>query len=325
MNALRAFDRYWFVPAPAARLALLRILIGSFAFAYLVFGFGVLTDVDRFGASHFVPAGVVSLLGRPLPHGVTVLLVASCIGLAIPFVLGFRYRLVAPLFALGFLWVTSYRNSWGMVFHTENLLVLHLFVLAASPAADTLSLDARERPEPPRDGAYGWPLCAMTWIVTIAYVLAGIAKLKLAGPDWAGGELLRAQIAYDNLRKIELGSNYSALGAWLVGYGAPFAVLSWLTLALELGAPIALVGRRAALGWVAAAWLFHVGVLVLMAIPFAYQLSLVAYAPFFPVERWLERPLRRLSQRLPGYITEGRARLRARLRARSQDVGNDTP
>lgn len=31
--------------------------------------------------------------------------------------------------------------------------------------------------------------------------------------------------------------------------------------------------------------LFHVGVLVLMAIPFFYQLSFVAFAPFFPVER----------------------------------------
>jgi hypothetical protein len=312
MNALRAIDRYWFVPAPPARLALLRILIGSFALAYLVFGFGVLTDVDRFGASHFVPVGVVKVLAGPLPHGVTVLLAAACIGLAIPFVLGFRYRLVAPLFSLGFLWVTSYRNSWGMIFHTENLLVLSLLVLAGSPAADALSLDARGRPEPSAGGAYGWPLRAMTWLTVIAYVLAGVAKLKLAGPDWADGELLRAQVAYDNLRKIELGSNYSALGARLVEYVAPFAALSWLTLALELGAPIALLGSRAALGWVAAAWLFHIGVLVLMAIPFLYQLSLVAYAPFFPVERWLGPPVRRLSAGFARALAERRARSRAR-------------
>ena len=40
------------------------------------------------------------------------------------------YRVTAPLAALGMLWVTAYRNSWGMVFHTENLLVIHLAVLA---------------------------------------------------------------------------------------------------------------------------------------------------------------------------------------------------
>jgi hypothetical protein len=38
------------------------------------------------------------------------------------------------VFALLLLWVTTYRNSWGQVFHTENLMVLHV-VLAVSPAA----------------------------------------------------------------------------------------------------------------------------------------------------------------------------------------------
>ena len=66
MKALRAFDGYWFVPAPAARLALLRILIGTFALAYLAFGFEVLTDVDRFGALHFVPAAAQGLFATPV-------------------------------------------------------------------------------------------------------------------------------------------------------------------------------------------------------------------------------------------------------------------
>jgi hypothetical protein len=308
MSALRGFERYWFASAPATRLATLRILLGSFALFYLVFGFGVLTDVDRFGALHFVPVGVVRVLSHPLPHGVTVSITLCAVGLAVAFVLGFRYRVVGPSFALCLLWVTSYRNSWGMLFHTENLLALHLLVLGVAPAADALSLDARGSTEPAADGAYGWPLRAMTWTTVIAYVLAGAAKLKLAGPAWAGGELLRAQIAYDNLRKIELGSNYSELGAELVAYSAPFVVLSWLTLALELGAPLALFGRRLAASWVVAAWLFHVGVLLLMAIPFPYQLSLVAYAAFFPLERWLAEPARRLVGSLTRTIERRRVR-----------------
>jgi hypothetical protein len=172
-----------------------------------------------------------------------------------------------------------------MLFHTENLLALHLVVLSAAPAADALSLDARGRSLPEPDGAYGWPARAMTAATAVCYVLAGVAKLKLAGFAWAGGDLLRAQIAYDNLRKIELGSNYSALGAALVEHRAPFVVLAALTLLLELGAPLALFGRRLGLAWALAAWLFHVGVVLLMAIPFWYQLSFVAYAPFFELER----------------------------------------
>jgi hypothetical protein len=285
-RALAAFERYWFAAMPAQRLAVIRILVGAYAVLYLLFGFDALTDVGRFGAEHFAPAGLAKVLPAPLPKAVVVTsaLVTALLGL--PFVVGYRYRTFAPAFALSFLWVTSYRNSWGMLFHTENLVALHLAILAFAPASDALSFDAKTRPAPAEDAAeYGWPVRAMTAVTVVCYVLAGIAKIKLAGAGWLGGELLRAQIAYDNLRKLELGSNYSELGAWLVRHPEPFVALSWLTFALELGAPIALIGRRSATGWVLAAWLFHVGVLVLMAIPFFYQLSLVAYAAFFPVER----------------------------------------
>ena len=46
--------------------------------------------------------------------------------------------------------------------------------------------------------------------------------------------------------------------AWLFPAMAAFAVL------VELGAPVALLGGRWRDGWVAAAWLFHLGILVLM-------------------------------------------------------------
>jgi hypothetical protein len=227
----------------------------------------------------------VTLLSDPLPGALVVALVALTLVLAVPFVLGLRYRLVAPAFALSFLWVTTYRSSWGMLFHTENLLALHVCLLAGSPAADAYSLDARRLPPSSSlSGNYGWAARAMSATTAICYVLAGLAKLKLAGPVWLEGDLLRAQIAYDNLRKIEMGSSYSALGAALVHYEAPFVVLALMTVALELGAPLALVGRRIALVWALLAWSFHIGVQALMAIPFPYQLSFVAYASLFEVE-----------------------------------------
>ena len=49
---------------------------------------------------------------------------------------------------------------------------------------------------------------------------------------------------------------------------------------VELGAPLALSSRRVAWLWVAAAWLFHIGILAAMAIVFPYQLSGIAYASF---------------------------------------------
>jgi hypothetical protein len=285
-RAVAVFEGYWFSAMPAERLATIRILVGAYAVLYLLFGFDAVTDVGRFGADHFAPAGLARVLSGPLPPALVVALVVVTVLLGVPFVLGSRYRWFAPAFAFAFLWVTSYRNSWGMLFHTENLVALHLVILAAAPASDALSLDGRERTERAGDAPdYGWPVRGMTWVTAVCYVLAGLAKLKLAGALWLDGELLRAQIAYDNLRKLELGSNYSELGAWLVRHPAPFVGLAWLTFALELGAPVALLGRRAATAWVLGAWLFHVGVLVLMAIPFFYQLTLVAYVGFFPAER----------------------------------------
>ena len=62
-----------------------------------------------------------------------------------------------------------------------------------------------------------------------------------------------------------------------------------MTLVIELGAPIALLGARAR-GVGPPAWGFHVGVVLLMKIVFPYPLLGVAYLPLLRVERaghWL--------------------------------------
>ncbi len=288
-----------FPPAPALRLSLLRALVGAFATGYLLLRAGNLVSVTAFHAREFRPIGVARVLSEPLPAPVVYASVLLACLAGVAFTLGFRFRWLGPLFALLLLWVTSYRSSWGMIFHTDNLVTLHVGVLSLSPAAAVWSWDARRSPAPApleEHGRYGWAIRTMALVTACAYVVAGVAKLKLSGGAWLGGELLRAQIAFDNLRKIELGSGYSALGVWLIRHRALFPPLSWLTLALELGAPLALLGRRAALVWCALAWSFHVGVALLMHIGFPYPLSLLAYLPLFRVERLLELgPLRRFA------------------------------
>jgi hypothetical protein len=169
-----------------------------------------------------------------------------------------------------------------MIFHTENLCALHLIVLAFAPAT---SLN-----EPVEvSGRYGWPVRTIAAITVVSYVLAGVAKLRLGGAAWVDGELLRAQVAYDNIRKIELGASYAPLGAWLVVVGWPFKALAWLSLLLELGAPLALIHDKLARAWVLGVWSFHLGVALLMAIGFPYQLSFAAYLAFFPLEKILPK------------------------------------
>jgi hypothetical protein len=289
---------FWDAPAPAVRLACLRIAIGGFALLYLLVRTRSLLSVTAFDPAEFRPVGIVSLLATPLPavwvHALVYLALAS--GLA--FVCGVGFLLAGPVFAALLLWVTSYRSSWGMIFHTDNLLVLHVLMLAISPAADALSWDARRRARAAEGseaavGAehsrYGWAIRTMAILTVLTYVLAGVAKLKLSGGAWLGGELLRSHIAYDNLRKLELGSGVSALGVWFVKHPAFFAPLAVMTMLVELGAPLALLHRRAALVWCVAAWSFHLGVALLMSITFLYPLSGVAYLPLFRLERALAR------------------------------------
>jgi hypothetical protein len=282
---------WWSPAAPPARLAVLRVIVGAFAFTYALLRAPNLLSATQFHAGEFRPVGVARLLSAPLPAPFVYLSVAALIVTGALFVLGWRFKLIGPLFAALLLWAMTYRSSFGMIFHTDNMLTLHVALLALSPAADTLSWDARRgavSAGPAARAEYGWAIRAMAVVTACTYVVAAIAKLKLAGAAWLGGELLRGQIAFDNLRKIELGSSFSPLGVWLVRHPVVFAPLAVATLVVELGAPLALAHRRVALLWSVSAWAFHVGVGLMMNIAFPYQLAFVAFLPLYRVERLLE-------------------------------------
>jgi hypothetical protein len=152
----RLFDRVWYVPAPPERLAVLRLLIGGCALVYLLVRVGHMIGAAFLPARQFNPVGPVTLLDAPLPGFVAVTLVVLGILAGVAFVVGWRFRVTGPLFAVLLLWVTSYRNSWGMVFHTENLMVLHVMVLGLARSADVLSAARSEgTPTVATGGPYG--------------------------------------------------------------------------------------------------------------------------------------------------------------------------
>lgn len=286
-------------PNPTERLAALRLVLGGFALGYLLLRGPHLLGYAGFSPDRFSPVGVVSLLPAPVSPWVHYLLYLAAVVSGFAFVLGVRFRLVAPVFAALVLWLTSYRNSWGMIFHTENLMVLHLVLLSLFPAADAWSLDAR-RPARQKHSApnHAWGVLSLSLITTLTYLVAGVAKLHNTGIEWALGDVLRAQVAYDNLRKLELGSFHSPLGVALVPYAWLFPPLGVMSLAIELFSPLCLLGQRSSRVWAVCAWGFHAGVLLLMAVIFFYPLFGVAYASFFPVERLPK--LRRVGEWLAG-------------------------
>lgn len=277
--------------APPERLAAVRILSGGFAVTYLVVrGPQFLALRDRDGGG-FDGVGPLAWLDRPVADE----LVTGTWGLAVvagvAFVLGARFVVTGPLFALATLALTTYRASWGQLLWFDNLVVLHLLVLGVAASADAWSLDARRRRgvRRGRDPDYRGPLVLLCVIVVTSYVIAGVAKLRYGGTDWIAGDTLANHIAFSATR-------LEVLGGWASPLAGPAVSLSWAlpamaaaSVAIELGAPVALLGGRWRTTWVAAAWAMHAAIAALMFVVFPYPLFLVAFAPFFAVERPIRR------------------------------------
>jgi hypothetical protein len=274
----------------AGRTAALRILVGGYATAYLIVRAPHFWDVAALERRAWEPVGVAGWLDTPPPAAAVRALLVATVVAGVAFVAGARHRVTGPSFAALFLALTTLRNSWGQVWHTENLVVWHLAILAFAPAADVWSLDARRAPRAARPT---WAPQLMSAVTVATYAVAGITKLRESGVDWARGDVLRNQVAYDNVRKAALGADYSTVAGVVLEHRVLWLPIACATLAVELGAPLALAGRRAAWCWAAAAWCFHAGVLAIMAISFPYPLSGIAFASMLPVERAVARGARR--------------------------------
>jgi len=302
---LERLHAFWFAGAPATRLAALRILVGGYALWYVGSRYDLYSRMGRSAADLFDPVGVATLLPGPIPPLIFDVVVGLTLVANVAFVLGWRHRYTGPLFGALLLWLLCYRNSWSMIYHTDNVLVLQVLILGLTPAAAAFSLDAaaRRRSErrdgvrhgstavrdPASDWRFGWPIRLMCMVAAIAYVLAGIAKV--AGPlgwSWATGEALRGQLAADSLRKELLGSGAPDLVFMLYGHVWLFTIIGIGTLIIELGAVAALWNRRVSQLWAVNAFLMHWGIFVLMDIRFLYPMTGVLFAPFFRVERVAE-------------------------------------
>lgn len=281
-GAVTARRRAWWQQARALatgddgeRLALLRVLVTGYAVAYLVIRAPQLWDLAALADTapgRWDPVGPFTLVDQPWPAWAVRALIPATIVAGVLAALGRAWALTAPATAIGVLLLTSYESSWGQILHTENLLVLHLIVLAVAAVVDGGTGARRTQDLAPR---------VMVVIVVVAYVLAGWAKLRVSGWHWVSGDALLHHVAHDGLRKELVGSWSSPIGAWAVGHPWVFPPIAALSLLVELAAPLALLGGRIRDLWVAGAWLFHLGVLVVMAILFPYQLTLVAFAPLF--------------------------------------------
>jgi hypothetical protein len=301
---LRTLERVCFPQAPAARLGLFRLLLGLYTLVYVGRRYRMLLRIAASDPALFQPVGVARGMEQPLPLPAFRALLHATLLANLAFLLGWRHRASGPLFGGLLLWLLCYRNSWSMIYHNDNSLVLHALILGLTPAADALSLDALRAHGPQGQAGlrdtlrallrgeeswqYGWPLQLVNAVTLATYFLSAVAKVR--GPlgwGWASGEVLRSQIAVDGLRKELFGDHAAPMAYRLYRQVGLFRVLAAGSLVVELLAPLALLSRRGGQLWAGNAFAMHWGIFALMKITFRYQMAGLPFVPFFAAERVL--------------------------------------
>ena len=218
------------------------------------------------------------------------------------------------LFALLLLWVTSYRNSWGMIFHTDNLLVLHALRARASRRPRARARARRARRATPRGRRRALRLADPAALRAHARHLLhrGLAKLRGAGLR-LGRRRHPAQL--HRLRRDAQSRSsarmHSPFGAWLVQYDvavpARLGRSRWCSSSARRSRCSARAARAGGRGSAVGVPLRRAA--ATMAIAFPYPLSGIALraaastrahlalARLAPARRWLRRSARRLSRR----------------------------
>lgn len=284
-------DRWLLASAPAERLAAFRILVGLFVVIYLAVRFPVFVELADGRPSRFDPVGVLWFLDAPLDPAVIHLTLVMALVAAVHVLAGAGHRVMGPVLAGALTVLFTYRSSWSQLLHFENLVLLHVVVVAFAPASHRWSVDAlirrhRDAPPPgPGTGTrYGWPLRLAALITAVTYVVAGVAKVRYGGWGWLDGDTLRNHIAYTAARLDVFGEDHSPIAGPLVSLSWLFTPLAVAGVAIEVGAPAALLSRRLRNLWVTAAVGMHAFVAAAMYIVFPYPLFGVAFAPLFALE-----------------------------------------
>lgn len=318
-----------------SNLAVMRWIIGLFALDSMLSLRRALAGVSqRVELHHFAPVGPVRLLSEPLAESTSAMVMTATIVAGGFFAVGLAYRLTGPLFGVLALWVLAYRNSWGFVYHTQQLMALHLLILGFAPSADRFSVDAWLRKQAWYPGwarfvagsaivakqgpsfRYGWPVQLAIVVTGLAYWIAGIAKLRYGGGlEWVTEGVLAQHVGDNALRYILYRDQTREVTFQLFQLGGAVPVmLGGASMLLELTAPLAILHRRFAYLVAASLFGFHLGVYWLMGIRFPYQMSGVCFAVFLRWDLMLKIASQWWQRRRPNL-------LRGRLGAVKGEVG----
>ncbi len=204
---------------------------------------------------------------------------------------GFLSRLSVPAaFIVGF-YLLGMTNSFSKTHHTETVVLFIFAILAFSRCGDGFSIDRflaarRGKAAPPPCWEYTWPVRSVQVLMTFFFCAAGFSKLRNSGLEWVFSDNLSRLLISSAVR----GKDDSLLQLLLFRLAEQrflFVPLAGITFALELFAPLALLGRRFGAVIIPGLFLMMAGFWALLGL--AFPLWMAAFLFWLPWNRIVRR------------------------------------
>ena len=306
----RAWERFWFDPQSTTTLGVLRIATG---FVLLFFAGATLPDYSAYVSSDgFLPQSpsiewAFNLYGLSSSMGWAWLLFAVFVVSSVAFLVGFHARLAGVL-ALAVL--LSLQRRQPFVFNAGDVLLrLLLLFLVLAPAGAALSLDrwravrgsVSEFWQSPRRAP--WALRLIQIQVSIVYLVTVWAKVR--GTTWNDGTAISYALRLTDLTRF-------SVPGFVVDSPGISNLLTWATLAIELGIGVLVWNRRARPVVLLLGVIFHLSIHLSLLVGLFSLVMLCCYLAFVDGEA-MDRLLARVRDRSARRQVRGRAPVGTRI------------
>ncbi|MGO3886096.1 MAG: HTTM domain-containing protein [Mycetocola sp.] len=215
--------------------------------------------------------------------------------LAVLFMLGWRFKFVLPIYLV--LWVSFIEVNDSVGDQGDNMYRIALFFLLFADPAARWSLDARRRAKA------GWPtvlpvqisnaLHNLTLVILtaqVSFVYVSGALYKAGGTPWSGGYAV-----YNPLMTDRFGT-WPVLSDLVTTWGPAVTAMTWGSIIMQLCFPMLLLTRPTRIFALFGIMSFHVGIAVLMGLPW-FSLAMIALDFIFVRDRSWKRLADRVSER----------------------------
>jgi len=273
-NTYRRWDSFWFGSVSPYPVSAFRVLFGLFIlFYFLQFLPHISLSFSNEGI--YIPFLVGDVAPGPGRAG---LIYFYTIGLNIAFILGYRTRVVTPIFLLMFLY--HYLLNMAVKHCSYDIIMLTLLLILCFGDLDKVWSVRPSRPA----GQDTAGTRILAWaprliMVYIALIYFGMAVYKMSDPRWwESGLMLQRNLQNYWATPLAFKISRLDLPLWF------FTALSWLTIALELFCSFAFFIRpiRRYAFW--GGFIFHFLVMILLGLP-EFMFMPLTYVVFMDADK----------------------------------------